>query len=133
MSSERAYLLGKVVSGLGEGKKYLSIKKYKEDIKKVVGFEPYEGTLNLELPEEFDVSKYNYYETEDFYLNGKKFFGVYVVPATILVKGKEVRGAIILPKKTSHKRNVIEVVAPIRLRDLGLKDGDEIKVKIGIR
>ncbi|WP_457611974.1 DUF120 domain-containing protein [Methanocaldococcus sp.] len=123
-------IIGKVVSGLGEGKKFLSIKKYKEDIKKLLGFEPYEGTLNLELPFEIDESNYKYFETEDFILNNKKYFGVKLIPVKILVKDYKIDGAILIPKKTYHKKNIVEIIAPIKLRDLGVKDGDEVKVII---
>lgn len=64
---------GEVVSGLGEGRYFLSLPPYKEIFKKILGFEPYEGTLNLKLDREFDINKFKYIETEDFEFNGKRF------------------------------------------------------------
>ena len=42
-------LNGAVVSGIGEGKYYMSLPAYKEQFKTHLGFEPYPGTLNIRL------------------------------------------------------------------------------------
>ncbi|WP_423793147.1 CTP-dependent riboflavin kinase [Methanocaldococcus indicus] len=122
---------GKVVSGLGEGKKYLSIKKYKEDIKKYLGFYPYEGTLNILLNNEIDFSNFKYFETEDFTHNNKKYYGIRLIPVNILINDTKISGGIVLPKKTKHKKNILEIIAPIKLREkFNLKDGDTIKIEV---
>ena len=38
---------GIVTTGLGEGKFYISIPQYREQLKNIFGFSPYQGTLNL--------------------------------------------------------------------------------------
>ncbi|ENN96130.1 riboflavin kinase [Methanocaldococcus villosus KIN24-T80] len=122
---------GKIISGKGEGRYYLSIKKYKKDIRKLLNFEPYEGTLNLKLNMDFNIENFNYLETEDFILNGKKYFGVRLLPVKIKVRDGVICGAIISPKKTDHGRDVIEIIAPIKLREkYNLKDGDVLEVVI---
>ena len=42
-------LHGAVVSGIGEGKYYMSLPDYKAQFKTILGFEPYPGTLNIRL------------------------------------------------------------------------------------
>ncbi|ADC69141.1 CTP-dependent riboflavin kinase [Methanocaldococcus sp. FS406-22] len=122
---------GEIVSGLGEGRYFLSLPPYKEAFKKILGFEPFEGTLNLKLDKEFDISKFEYIETEDFEFNGRRFFGVKVLPIEILINNKKIDGAIVVPKKTYHSGNIIEIIAPIKLREqFNLKDGDTIKILI---
>ncbi len=123
---------GKVISGLGEGRYFLSLPPYKETFKNILGFEPYEGTLNLKLNEEFKLKdKFKCIETEDFEYNGRKFFGVKILPIKILINNKEIEGAIVLPKKTYHSSDIIEIIAPIKLREqFNLKDGDVIKILI---
>ncbi|XRP96816.1 CTP-dependent riboflavin kinase [Methanocaldococcus sp. 16A] len=122
---------GSIVSGRGEGRYFLSLPPYKEAFKNILGFEPYEGTLNLKLNKEFDINKFKYIETEDFEFNGKKYFGVRILPIKILINNKEIDGAIVLPKKTYHSSDIIEIVAPIKLREqYNLKDGDVIKILI---
>ncbi|CAB3288850.1 Riboflavin kinase [Methanocaldococcus lauensis] len=124
-------LEGKVVSGFGEGKYFLSIPQYKESFKKILNFEPYEGTLNLKIDNEFEINKFKYIETEDFEYNGKKFFGVKILPVTILINNEKIYGAIVCPKKTHHSKDIIEIVAPINLRKkFNLKDGDSVKILI---
>ncbi|XRO75799.1 CTP-dependent riboflavin kinase [Methanocaldococcus sp. 28A] len=122
---------GRVVPGRGEGRYFLSLLPYKEAFKNILGFEPYEGTLNLKLNKEFDINKFEYIETEDFEFDGKKYFGVKILPIKILINNKEIDGAIVLPKKTYHSSDIIEIVAPIKLREqYNLKDGDVIKILI---
>ncbi|AIJ05375.1 riboflavin kinase [Methanocaldococcus bathoardescens] len=122
---------GKVVSGLGEGGYFLSLPPYKEAFKNILGFEPYEGTLNLKLNKEFNINKFKYIETEDFEFEGKKFFGVKILPIKILINNKEINGAVVVPKKTYHSSDIIEIIAPIKLRErFNLKDGDVIKILI---
>ncbi len=43
---------GKVFSGLGEGKYYVSLQGYKKQFEEKLGFTPYPGTLNLRIPKE---------------------------------------------------------------------------------
>ena len=45
-------LAGRVFTGQGEGKKYVSLSWVKHQIKEKLGFDPYPGTLNLRLDEE---------------------------------------------------------------------------------
>ena len=87
--------------------------------------------MNLKLDKEFDISKFKYVETEDFEFNGRRFFGVKVLPIEILINNKKIDGAIVVPKKTYHSGNIIEIIAPIKLREqFNLKDGDTIKILI---
>jgi len=44
-----------------------------------------------------------------------------------------VEGAVVMPERTHHPTDVIEVVAPVKLRDvLGLRDGDRIEIEVFI-
>ncbi|HUW86625.1 MAG TPA: DUF120 domain-containing protein, partial [Methanoregula sp.] len=46
----KGYILsGMVVSGIGEGKYYMSLEPYKQQFSSHLGFEPYPGTLNIRL------------------------------------------------------------------------------------
>ncbi len=40
-------------------------------------------------------------------------------------------GAIVIPQRTHYPKNVIEIIAPVKLREvLGLKDGDWVEVEV---
>ena len=124
---------GKVISGKGEGKKYLSEKIYAEQFKENLSFIPFPGTLNLSVKEE-DYEKFKILREEKgiiihgFEHNGKKFGDVKCFVCT--VGGRE-RGAIVIPEK-SHYNNVLEVISDRNLRGiLSLRDGDEVDILIG--
>lgn len=123
-------LRGSVISGKGRGRIFVSLSWFKEYVKETLNFEPFPGTLNLMLSSE-DSRKL----AEIF----KKFNGIRIPSKSGYLPGKlyraliesRVEGAIVRPKVFGYPENMIEVIAPICLREfLNLKDGDEIEVKI---
>ena len=126
-------LFGRVVSGKGEGKYYMSLPPYKEKFKNILEFEPYEGTLNIKLGYGINLNDLNPIEIDDFYYENNKYYGVKLIPVIICTKNYGVKGAIVYPKKTEHPNNVIEIIAPIRLRKyLFLRNNDIITVIIDV-
>jgi riboflavin kinase len=135
-AGERVTIRGKVVSGLGEGGYYISREGYRRQFQALLGFDPYPGTLNVEvepadrekLPELREVPGIQVNEFED---EGRTFGGVKCFKAEIQLAGHGSRPcAAILPVR-SHYATVLELIAPLRLRDaLGLVDGSEITVLI---
>lgn len=122
---------GTVVPGLGEGKYYLLQEKYNEQFKKKLGFEPFPGTLNIELNEK-EMGKMKLLKEmeginiEGFETNERTFGKARCLKGN--VEGKEI--AAILPER-SHHSNVIEIISPINLRkELGLKDGERILINL---
>jgi len=122
---------GKVFSGLGEGKYYISQENYKNGLKSILGFEPFLGTLNIR------ISKKELYKMEIIRLKGRKYippfekdgrvFGkVYVYNAEL--KGEKI--GTIIPERT-HYTDVLEIVAKDNLRQkFNLKDGDVLEVTV---
>lgn len=129
-------LEGSVFNGLGEGAYYVSKKGYKEQFLEKLGFNPFPGTLNLRLdPSQLRVR--NELETYpgitiDGFKSGKRTFGrVKCFPAII---NDAVEGAVALIDRTHHDDSVIELVAPLHLRNrLDLKEGSKVQVKIKLR
>ena len=123
---------GKVVSGDGEGKYYLSLKGYKEQVMKKLGFDPFPGTLNVLLDQESSERKALLALRRAIVLEGftdgeRRYGEVLCYPAR--VKGLE--AAVIIPLKTHHPPEIIEVISPFNLRkELNLKDGDPIEVTV---
>lgn len=120
-------LFGKVQSGLGEGKYYLSFKQYSLQIKEKLGFEPFIGTLNLSVSEPEILSfKKNLEETcvEGFKTKERSFGGLKAFKVKI---NSKIDGAIIFPDRSNLPPGTAEVIAPVGLRKkFGLKDGDKI-------
>jgi riboflavin kinase len=92
-------LFGRVVSGKGEGRYYMSLPPYKEKFKNILGFEPYEGTLNIKLGYGIKLNDLNPIEVDDFYYKNNKYYGVKLIPVRICIRDYCVNGAIVYPKK----------------------------------
>ncbi|MGB9726033.1 MAG: DUF120 domain-containing protein [Fervidicoccaceae archaeon] len=135
MSEERGILVleGKVVSGLGEGQYYMKIPYYRNRVKELLNFVPYPGTLNVQLEGESTLKRLALTKESGLRIEGfrneERFYG----GATLFkakINGFEKAG-IIIPDRTSHPKDVIEIVAPIYLRgELGLKDGDRVVLEV---
>lgn len=122
---------GRVATGLGEGRYYLSRPAYDKQFSRALGWRPYPGTLNLEV-DTADANKLKalrrapVFLIEGFEAEGRTFGGVVCSPATIA----EEECAAILPNRT-HYTSTLEIIAPVRLRDaLPCKDGDELNVRV---
>jgi len=130
---EHMDLDGTVVSGLGQGQYYISVDGYMDQFKKKLGFKPFPGTLNVKIKEHcFDLRKQMDllpYVRIDGFSDGKRTYGASdCYPAQI----NDICGYIIVPERTHHKTDLLEIIAPVKVREaLNLKDGDEVKVTVG--
>jgi riboflavin kinase, archaea type len=139
-AQQRIVLSGLVKTGLGEGRYYLSRPGYKTQFHKALGWEPYPGTLNLELtgPEANKLRflrKNPVYTIEAFQAEGRTFGGVTCHPARVHVAGGKdpVECAAILPHR-SHYTTTVELIAPVRLRDaLPCDDGSRLQVAVDLQ
>jgi len=119
---------GEVFTGLSEGKRFIKLPWVRRQIEGQLGFEPHPGTLNLSVSS--DIRMGNLLE---------KFKGRGILPEKGYFLGRlykalivgRVPGAVIRPEVPGYPENVIEIVAPICLREeLHLRDGDLVEVKI---
>jgi len=130
-------LTGGVTGGAGEGRHYISLPGYKRQFEERLGYEPYPGTLNIELDEESVRNRSELAAVEGVQIEGwedeERTYG----PATCYVARLEATAGsaepvhLIVPDRTHHDEDQIEIIAPEMLRDeLGLADGDEVVVAI---
>ena len=120
---------GTITSGLGKGAVFLSIGCYKEKIKEKIGFEPYPGTLNLQINKGKSELLNNTVpiKIESFKKDGKTYGGA----SCFKIKVNNINAAIIVPDLTEHEENMVEVVAPFNLKSkLKVKDGDKVKIEL---
>lgn len=122
---------GSVTSGLGEGAFYMRQKGYKEQFRNKLGYEPYEGTLNLRV-QGGELAKLQILwdeagiPIEGFTAADRTFGGAKVFPASI----DGVECAAILPLRTHHTDN-LELISRVHLRSkLDLSDGDTVAVDV---
>jgi len=124
-SEIRPHFTGKVVAGLGEGQYYISLDGYRNQFLEKLGFEPYPGTLNLQLKEPFGQHEAYAIKIDGFKDAARTFGG----GKCYAIRIGGVKGAIIRPDRSSYPLNLVEIIAPVNLRKtLGLKDGDEVEV-----
>ena len=127
-------LIGSVATGLGEGQYYIVQEGYMEQFDEKLGFRPFPGTLNLNLTKEsvslrkkLDNSKgipISGFEADNRTFGGGRCF---------LSEIKGVKSAVIIPDRTHYPSDIVEILAPINLREsLSLEDGAEIRMKVFI-
>ncbi|ELZ51465.1 hypothetical protein C464_00984 [Halorubrum coriense DSM 10284] len=130
-------LRGAVTGGMGEGRHYITLPGYAEQFHERLGYDPFPGTLNVDLTEEsvrrrgemagIDAVPIDAWEGEDRTYGAATCYGV------TLVAGDERYDEVhaIVPDRTHHDDDQLELIAPDRLRDaLDLGDGDSVEVRV---
>ncbi|SFR89531.1 CTP-dependent riboflavin kinase [Halomicrobium zhouii] len=128
---------GIVTSGMGEGRHYITLPGYMEQFVEKLGYEPFAGTLNVDLLDEsvrkrarmsaFDPITIEGWEDEE-----RTYGPAYCYPASVVGGDGEYEPAhVIAPERTHHGEDQLEVIAPEKLREvLDLADGDEVTVHV---
>lgn len=119
-------LAGEVVSGMGRGADYVGMPQYRERFEDALGFDPFPGTLNLEV----DPGEKVRFETEatphripGFEVDGEAYSAVTAYEVT--VGGHE--AALLEMDITDHPPEIAEIIAPVELRvELDLDDGEVV-------
>ena len=115
---------GVVFSGFRDGARFMPL--YAPKIRSLLGYEPYAGTLNIKLDVPHALS--GGMRVAPFEIRGVQCGGVALLPCLI---GGKARGAIVLPERTHYGNNVLEIIAPVRLRrSLRLRNGSEVVVQL---
>ncbi len=110
---------GRVVSGTGEGQHY--VKEYTQYFENALGFTCFPGTLNIKVDQIPNLNGFKKFRV----IPEKSEFAP--VDCYLVVINDEVDGAIVIPEKTRHGPDIIELIASVNLREhFELKDGDEV-------
>ncbi|WP_227375043.1 CTP-dependent riboflavin kinase [Haladaptatus halobius] len=131
-------LSGTVTGGMGEGRHYISLSGYMEQFVERLGYEPFPGTLNVELSTESVRARSAMDALDpvpiDGWEDGDRTYGPAVCyPATVeTTDGESYEQAhVIAPERTHHDEGQLELIAPEKLRDeLGLADDDHVTVHV---
>jgi len=131
-------LRGHVTGGMGEGRHYISLSGYMAQFRERLGYEPFPGTLNVDLTEESVRTRAGMEAVDPVPIDGwedddRTFGPASCYPATLVADGERYEGAhVIVPERTHHDETQLEIIAPDHLRDaLGLADDDELEVHVG--
>ena len=131
-------LRGSVTSGMGEGRHYISLPGYQEQFADRLGYEPFAGTLNLDLDDESvraraGLSAFTPVPIDGWEDDDRTYGPAVCYPATVETAGGEAYGPahVIAPERTHHDDDQLEVIAPEKLRDvLGLEDDSTLRVTV---
>jgi riboflavin kinase, archaea type len=126
-------ITGTVFTGLREGSYYMSRDGYRKQFISKLGFEPFPGTLNLRVGKE-DLENRKILDTYPFvyiegFANENRTYG----PAKCFraMVNEEVKSAIVLPIRAHYGEDVVELIAPVSLRQqFKLNDGDKVRVRV---
>ena len=129
-------LTGTVTTGMGEGRHYITLGGYMRQFRDKLGYEPFAGTLNVDLADESIRRRARLDSVEPVTIEGweseERTYGpAYCYPATIETDAGTEEGHVIAPERTHHGDDHLEVIAPVKLREaLDLTDGDEVTVRV---
>ncbi len=141
-------LRGTITSGMGEGRHYISLPGYMRQFEDKLGYEPFLGTLNVELDEESvrergRLSSFEPVTIEGWEDDERTYGPAYCYPAAVEADGGETAASddgdagrfedahVITPERTHHGDDQLEVIAPVKLRDeLGLDDGSSLTIYV---
>ncbi|MCL2460763.1 MAG: DUF120 domain-containing protein [Euryarchaeota archaeon] len=127
-------MLGAVTSGLGEGAYYIGLEPYCVQFRKNLGFRPYPGTLNIQLTPAGTKIRKSLHNSRmitifGFESDGRTFGQVLCYPCTI----EHIQCGIVIPGRSHYPDSLIEVIAPVQLREVfSLTDGDEVSVHVTV-
>lgn len=131
-------LSGQVTSGMGRGRHFITLPGYMEQFTSRLGYEPFPGTLNVDLDEAstqrrsaieaFDPIPIESWEDGDDTYGAASCYSVTVETPD----GERFDEAhVLIPDRTDHNQTQLEIVAPVKLREeLGLADGEQVIVHV---
>jgi len=123
---------GHIVTGLGEGAYYVEV--YSAKLKSALGFKPHLGTLNVRVVDEDSQKAMKRMKNttplvlSGFSHKGRTFGDVICYRVKV---NKKIEAAIVIAQRTHHSEEIIEVVAPVNIRD-ALKLGDNDKITLTV-
>jgi riboflavin kinase len=124
-------LRGRVSSGGGKGSFFVDLPWARKQFKDKLGFNPYSGTLNLQITPGTDINELRNktkgikIESPEGFCEGRCF------KALIM---EELWGAVVVPDVPGYPHDLLEILGPVNLREkLGLKDGMEIEVTVWLK
>ncbi|MBN1323325.1 MAG: DUF120 domain-containing protein [Methanotrichaceae archaeon] len=129
---DRLDMEGTVISGLGEGQYYINLPGYRDQFEEAVQMVPFPGTLNLRLTRESMPLRERLNEMPAIHIRSfsddmRRYGGGRCHPVTI----GDIRAAIVIPDRSHYPEDLIELIAPINLREaLALKDGDLLTIRV---
>ncbi|MUV89099.1 DUF120 domain-containing protein [Halapricum sp. CBA1109] len=130
-------LTGVVTSGMSEGGHYITLPGYMRQFTELLGYEPFAGTLNVDLDPDSIRARARMDAVEPITIEGweddeRSYGPAFCYPATLEAGEQRYDGAhVIAPERTHHGDDHLEIIAPEKLRDrFDLDDDDPITIHV---
>jgi riboflavin kinase len=130
-------LTGRVTEGSGDARHFISLSGYREQFREKLGYEPFAGTLNVELTGESVRHRTKVTASDGITIEGwedgdQSYGPAYCYPTEIEAAGGRCSTVhIIEPVRTRHGEEVVELLAPVKLRDeLPCGDGEYVSIHV---
>lgn len=122
-------LAGIIQDGFQKAQSFLGLPAYQERLLNHLGFLPFSGTLNLAVNETDwkQIMQFAHKKTESDFVQNNRLLGGFDLYKIGLVDHSI--GAIIVPHKTRHGPQIVEIVAPFSIkRKFNLKKGSHFSI-----
>ena len=135
-SPSNVLLKGTLVSGMGEGAYYMSLKGYTKQFKTKIGYIPFPGTLNVKLGKKEYTETIRQFEGMegshiDGYSDGKRTYGWVKCFKAKLNSSFDCE--LIRLERSHHDTSIIELISKNNLRKTAkLSDGSKVTITIPI-
>jgi riboflavin kinase len=136
LESSPSYIefMGNIISGMGEGAYYMSMKGYTKQFKSKLGYIPFPGTLNVKLKDKKFVEAKRELDAHegikiDGFSDGKRTYGwVKCYPAKI---NNSVDGMIITLERTHYDDSILELISHTSIKKAAkLSTGSQISIRV---
>jgi riboflavin kinase len=122
---------GTVLSGVNEGAFFVGLGWVRDAVRRITGFDPYPGTLNVRLADTGALVRWRELRTRagaPLAPTDPGACGGRLLPALV---ESQIPAAVVIPDVTRYGDEVLELIAPVRLRSaLRLRDGDRVRLTI---
>jgi riboflavin kinase, archaea type len=123
-------LRGSVTAGLGQGAQFMSVPWVRDAVRRLVGFTPYPGTLNVTLDPDMTSEWERMRDGRAVVLAPPTGQTCGAVLVSVVV-APDVEAAVIVPDVTRHGKNLLELIAAVHIRSrLGLRDDDPVALLV---
>lgn len=136
-SPSHVELKGTLISGMGEGAYYMSLKGYTKQFKSKIGYIPFPGTLNVRLDKKIHQEAIKQFENLggiiiESFSDGKRTYGwVKCFHAKI---NQSINCELIILERTHHDNSIIELISKVCIRKSAkLKNGSQVTITIPIK
>ncbi|MEN8211856.1 MAG: HAD-IA family hydrolase [Thermodesulfobacteriota bacterium] len=130
MINKKMIIFGRVVEGTHKAEYFTGLSWVQSQCLKKLGFEPFAGTLNLEIGQDNlgILSALEKEQLDELIPPDDGYCSAKICPVYL----GNIKGALILPDENVdiHGKSIIEILAPVHLRKtLNLKDGDKVELQ----